>query len=158
MGSVIIHDQVQVQFGRRFGVDLLQEADEFLMPVAREAIADHFPIKHAEGGKQGGCAIAFVIVCHRPATPLLDRQSWLRPIKSLDLAFLIDRQDQGLVGWIEVEADNIRQLFEKVLVSAELEGLHQMRLEVVLSPYSSDRGFAEKNCGQVYEFYFSIMS
>lgn len=35
MGSVIVHDQVQVQFGRRFGVDLLQEADEFLMPVVR---------------------------------------------------------------------------------------------------------------------------
>jgi hypothetical protein len=28
-------------------------------------------------------------VRHRPATPFLERESWLRPVQSLDLALLV---------------------------------------------------------------------
>ena len=34
VGSVIAHDQMQLESGRSFAVDLLEEADKFLMPVA----------------------------------------------------------------------------------------------------------------------------
>lgn len=59
VGFIVVHDQMQVDLGRGFGVDLFEEADEFLMPMPRHAVADHLAIEHAEGRKQSGCAVAF---------------------------------------------------------------------------------------------------
>jgi len=146
VGPVIVHDQMQIESGRRFAINLLEETDELLMPVTRHTVADDFAIEHAQGGEQGGRAVALVIVRHRSAAPLLDRQPRLRPIEGLDLAFFVDTQDDGFVRWIEIEADDIGELFEKLLVSAELEGLDQMRLDVVLPPYSANRGLADPLC------------
>ena len=134
VGSVIIHDQVQAQPGRCFAVDLFEEADELLMPVPRHAVADNLAIEHAQSGEQSGRAVALVIVRHRSATPLLDRQPRLRSIERLDLAFLIDTQHQGSVWWIQIKADNIGELLQELFISAELECLDQVRLEVVLLP------------------------
>ena len=39
--SVIIDNEMQVQFGWRFGIDLVQEANELLMSMPRHAITDH---------------------------------------------------------------------------------------------------------------------
>ena len=38
MSRVVVHNQVEVQFGRRLGVDLLEELDELLMTVPRHAL------------------------------------------------------------------------------------------------------------------------
>ena len=84
--------------------------------------------------EQCGGAVALVVVRHCPATPLLDRQSWLGTIECLDLAFLVDAQDQGLVWRVEIKADHIVELFDKTLVAAELESLVQMRLKPVSIP------------------------
>src|SRR5262245_8165278 len=40
MRRIVVDDQVQLSAGRGFAVDLVEEADEFLMPVARHALAD----------------------------------------------------------------------------------------------------------------------
>jgi hypothetical protein len=44
----------------------LREADEFLMRVARHALADHRAIEDIELGKQCGRAVPGIIVGHRP--------------------------------------------------------------------------------------------
>src|SRR3972149_348822 len=72
MCAIIIHDQMQVESGWRFAVYFLEETDKFLMPMAWHTIANHLTVEHAEGRKQGGCAVAFVIVRHCPAAALLD--------------------------------------------------------------------------------------
>ncbi len=143
VGSVVIHDQVQVQPRGCFAVDLFEEANELLMPVTWHAVADNLPIEHAQSGKQGSRAVALVVVRHGPAAPLLDRQSRLRPIEGLDLAFLVDAQDESSVRGIQIEANDIGKLLDEVLVAAELEGFGQMGLEIVLLPNSSNRGFAD---------------
>ena len=51
VGSIVVHDKMQIEFGRGFSVDLFEEADEFLMPMPRHAITDHSAIKHTESGK-----------------------------------------------------------------------------------------------------------
>jgi len=98
VGCVIVHDKMQIEMGRRLGVDLVEETNEFLVSMTRHAVADHFAIEHAQRGEQCGRAVALVVVRHGPAAPLLDRQSWLGTIECLDLAFLVDAQDQGLSG------------------------------------------------------------
>ena len=47
-----------------------------------------------------------------------------------------------IVHWIQIEADNIRERRQELFVSAEREGLDHVRLQVVLLPDSTDRGFA----------------
>ena len=51
VGGVVIYDQVQVQSRWCLAVDLVEQADELLVPVAAHALADHRPIQHVEGGE-----------------------------------------------------------------------------------------------------------
>ncbi|MBA9036878.1 hypothetical protein HNR29_007470 [Rhizobium leguminosarum] len=77
---------------RLYGVE---KTDELLMPVTLHVSTDHRAVEDIEGGKQGGGAMALVIVSHRAGAPFLQGKSWLRPVECLDLALLIDGQDNG---------------------------------------------------------------
>jgi len=138
VGCVIVCDQMKVEFGWRFAVDFLQETNEFLMPMARHTIADHLAVEHAQGRKQRGGAVALVVVCHGPAAAFLHWQTRLSPVQGLDLTFLVDAQNQGLVGRIQIEPHNLDEFLQEVLVAAELERLDQMRRIVAsLRPWAS---------------------
>ena len=143
VGSIIVCDQMKIEFGRRLAVDFLQETNEFLMPMARHTIADYLAVEHAQGRKQRGGAVALVVVCHGPAAAFLHWQTRLSPVQGLDLTFLVDTQNQGLVGRIQIEPHNIDEFLQEMLVAAELEGFDQMRLEIVLLPDAADRRFAQ---------------
>ena len=52
VGGVIVDDQVEIQLRGSLGVDLLEETDEFLMPMPRETIANDMAINHVECGEQ----------------------------------------------------------------------------------------------------------
>jgi len=69
--AVIVCDQVQVQFRRCLFVNLFEELGPFLMPVPLHARADQFSLRHVQGRKQRRRSIAFVIMCHGPASSLL---------------------------------------------------------------------------------------
>ena len=143
VGAVVVYDEMQVQFGRSFAVDFLEETDKFLMPVARHTVADHLAVEHAEGREQSGRAIAFVIVGHGPTAPLLHRQTRLSPVEGLDLTLLVHAQNQGLVRRIQIQTHNVAKLLDKVLVPAEREGLDPMWFEVVLIPNALNRHSAD---------------
>ena len=134
VGGIIIDDQMQVEIGQRPLVDGLEKAEELAMPVAGHAFADDGAVEHVERREQGRGAVALVVMRHRPAAALLHRQARLGAVKGLDLALFIDRQHQGLVGRIEVEADDILDLGDEVRIARELEGFRQMRLEPVRGP------------------------
>src|SRR5215203_1703897 len=69
VGGVVIDNQVQVQIRRGLAVDLIEEADELLVPVSAHALADHPPIQHVEGGEQGRRAVALIVVRYRLGAP-----------------------------------------------------------------------------------------
>ncbi len=141
--AIIVDDKMQIQVAWGVAIDFLQEPDKFLVPMARHTVADHRAVEHAEGGEQGGGAMALVIVRQRPAAPFLHREARLGAVEGLDLAFLVDAQDQGLVWRIQIQPHHIVQFVEELGVAAELEGLEQMRLELVLSPDPPNGGLAE---------------
>ena len=80
----------------------------------RRAFADDGAVEHVERREQGRGAVALVVMRHRPAAALLHRQP---RVERLDLAFFIDRQHQGFVGWIEVKADDILDLGDEVRIA-----------------------------------------
>ena len=90
VAAVIIEDDVDNLADRGLGLDRIQKADEFLMPVALHAAADDGAVKHAEGGEQGGGAVPLVVMGHGLAASRLDRQSGLGAVERLDLALLIN--------------------------------------------------------------------
>src|SRR3954469_5846378 len=97
---------IALPFGTAASVTLRKRMN-FLMPVPLHAAADHRAVPHVEGGKQGRGAIALVIVGHRTAAALFHRQARLCPVKRLNLALFVDRQDDGMLGRIDVEPDDV---------------------------------------------------
>ena len=83
--------------------------------MPRHAIADDVAIEQAQRREQGRGAIAFVVGRHGPTAALLQRKPRLGAIESLDLAFLIDGEHQGLVRGIEVEPDHVIERLDKLL-------------------------------------------
>src|SRR5512134_2832104 len=90
VGPVIVHDQMQREMGWRLGIDLLEEADELLVAMPRQAIPDDGAIEQAQRREQGRGAVPFIVVRHGPTAALLQRKPWLGAIEGLNLAFLVD--------------------------------------------------------------------
>jgi hypothetical protein len=72
-------------------VDLVEEADEFLMPVAAHTLSDDPALQHVERGKQCRGTIPLVVVRHRSAAALLHRQVGLGAVERLDLRLFVNR-------------------------------------------------------------------
>ena len=65
VGGVVVDDQMDVELFRRLAVELAQETEEFLMPVALHALTDDRAVEHVQRREQRGRAVAFVIVSDR---------------------------------------------------------------------------------------------
>ena len=143
VGGVVVGDQMQVELLGRLGVDTAQEFQPFLMAVPLHAVADDLAGGDVERGEQCRRAVALVVMRHGAGSALLDRQAGLCAVERLDLALLVDRENQRLVRRIEIETDDIAHLLDEVLVIRQLEGLHQVRLEAVRLPDPLHAGVGE---------------
>jgi len=143
MCAIIIHDQMEIEFGIGFVVDFLKESEELLMPMAWHAVSDHLAVEHAQGSKQGGRSVADVVMRHCSTAAFLQGQTGLGSVKSLDLAFLIQAQNQRLVRRIQIQPHDIAQLLYEAFITAEFEGADQMGLQVVLFPDPPDGRFTQ---------------
>ena len=103
VGGVVVEDDVDDLSGRNLGLDGVQEADELLMTVALHVAADDGAVEHVERGEQGRGAMALVVVGHGAGAALLHGQARLGAVERLDLAFLVDRQDDGVGRRIDIK-------------------------------------------------------
>src|SRR6202158_5120871 len=105
VGGIVVDDDVDRLFLGYSCLDDVQKPDELLMAMALHALADNLALKDIERREQGGDTMALVVMCHGSGAPLLHRQPRLGAIEGLNLALLTARQDNGVVGRIDVEAD-----------------------------------------------------
>src|SRR3981081_2636974 len=77
MGGIIVEDDVDGLFGSNLSLYLVEEADELLMPMLLHAASNDLAFEHIEGGKQGGGAVALIVVGHGGGAPLLQGQTRL---------------------------------------------------------------------------------
>jgi hypothetical protein len=82
--------------------------------------------------------MALVIMGHRRALAGLEGQAGLGSIQRLDLAFLVDGQDHGVVGRAHVEADDVFDLGGEGGILGALEGAQPMGLQAMRLPDSLD--------------------
>ncbi len=141
--GIIVHDQMKVPICGRLRIDLLEEPDELLMPVARHAIANDLAVEHAQSGKQRRCAVAFVVVSLPCWNTRSERQQWLRAFQCLYLALFVHAQNQRLVRRVQIQTHDIGQFLDKVFVAAEFESLYQMRFEIVHVPDATNAGLRQ---------------
>src|SRR5258705_13874505 len=112
------------------------------MAMALHALADDLALKDIERCEQGRDAMALVVMGYGASAPLFHRQTRLGAIKRLNLALLIDRQDNGVVGRVDVEADDLVQFGGKLRIVGQLELTHPVRLEAMSTPYPLHRADA----------------
>src|SRR5665213_3937380 len=143
MGSVVVDDDVDGLFRGHSGIDGIEEADELLMAMTLHALADHPTFEHVEGGKQGGDAMTLVIMGPSAGATLLHRQPRLGPVERLDLALLIDREHDGMVGRIDVEPDDVLEFGRKARVIGQLEVAHAVWLQAMGAPDALNRADAD---------------
>lgn len=59
--------------------------------------------------------------------PRPQRQHRLRPVERLHLCPLVNGEDDRLLGWVELEPDDVGDLLHQLRIVAELEGLAPVR-------------------------------
>src|ERR1700686_3130425 len=143
VGCVVVDDGVDRLSDRNLSLDGVEEADELLVPVALHVAADDGTVEDVESSEQRGRTVAFVVVGHRSSTARLHRQTGLGAVERLDLALLINREDDGMGWWIDIEAYNIAQLVDKLWVGGELELFHPVRLKAGCTPDALDGARAD---------------
>ena len=72
------------------------------MPMTGLALGHHCTGGHVQGGKQGGGAVALVVVGNPFHVAQTQRQQRLTSFQRLDLALLVHAQHQGVLGGMHV--------------------------------------------------------
>ncbi|KXV34706.1 hypothetical protein AD940_05655 [Gluconobacter thailandicus] len=83
------------------------------MPVTRAALGENLAIRDIEGGKQSRSAVPDIIVRDTFEIPKAKRQHRLCTLQCLDLRFFVDTQNNCVIWWIEIKADDILHLVDK---------------------------------------------
>jgi hypothetical protein len=131
VGGVIVDDRVDRLSLADLRVDLIEVADELLMPMTFHVAADDGAIENVEPGEQCGRAVALLVVGHRTGPSRLHRQSRLGAVEGLDLAFFVNREDNGVGGRIDVETDHVPEFFGELRIVRPFECPDTMGRELV---------------------------
>ena len=131
VGGVVVQDGADLPACGRRLVDLLEERDELLMPVALGVAADDRPVQDVHRGEQRRGSVPLVLVRHRRGPSRLHRQRFLRPPERLDLRLLVDRENHRPVRRIHVQPDDFAGLLRELRIGRHLELPHLVRREPV---------------------------
>jgi len=130
VGGIVIEDRVNELAGRHGGLDAVEETDEFLVAMARHALADHRAVEDIQRSEQRGRAVPDIIVGHRPGPTFLHRQTRLGAVERLNLRLLVDRQHETVGRRVDIQPDHIAQLGGKGRILRQLEAPYPVRLSV----------------------------
>ena len=102
VAGVIVHDQVQIEFGRYIAVDVLEETKEFLMTVALLTTVDDFSGGDVQGRKQGRRSMPDIVVRDAFHIAQSHRQHGLGSLQYLALTLFVDTEDNGIFRGIQI--------------------------------------------------------
>jgi len=136
--GIVVDNGMDNLSGGNGALNSIEKFDEFLVPVMRHAAPDDSALKHVEGSEQGGRAVALVVVRHGPAFARLQREAGLSAVKSLDLALLIDRDDDRMGRRVHIEANDVLDLGGKGGIAGPFKRAQTMGLEAMGVPDTLD--------------------
>ena len=145
VGGVVVEDQMQIEMGGGLAINLPEEGQELVCPMAGQTFADDFAGRDVERGKKRRSAVALLIMGHGSGAAFLQRQARLGAIESLNLAFFVDGQHKRPLRRVEVEADDVLDLNGEVGIGRNLKTFDEMRLEIVFGPDALHARMADTN-------------
>ena len=110
VGGVVIDDEMDLVGWRNVLIEMPQEGEKLLMAVAGLACGEHLAVGDVQGGKQGGGAMANIIMGHAFDITQPHGQHGLGAVEGLNLALFVDAEHQGVIGWMQIQADNVAHL------------------------------------------------
>lgn len=129
MRPIVIDDKMNLQVAGDVGLHMIQELQVLLMSVPLFAPGDYFARGDVQSGKQGRCPMADIVMGHALDIAQPDGEDGLGSIQGLNLAFFVDTEDHGLFGRVEIQPDDIADLFDEERVGRDLEMALPMGLE-----------------------------
>src|SRR5665213_352332 len=143
VSGVVVENDVDYLSSRNLGVGGIEKAYELLVAVTLHAAANHLALQHVECREERRRAVALVIVGHGSGSAFLQGKARLRAIQCLDLALLVEREDDGM-GWrIDIEPHHIAQLLHELRIVGKLELLDLVGLKPMGTPDAMDRAGAD---------------
>ena len=107
-------------------MDLREELAELGGAMAPGGPAEHLPGRDIEGRMQIRGPVPLVVLRAGRDLTGPQREHGMGPVEGLDLRLLVDREHQRVVGWVQVEPDDVDDLLGELRVPTELEGLEPM--------------------------------
>jgi hypothetical protein len=130
---------MNIEVFRHSLIDALEELKKLLMTMACLALRQDSSGRDVESGKQGGGAMANVVVGHSFDVSKSHGQHRLGPVEGLNLALLIDREHNRVVRRVQIEPHHIAYFFDEERIAGELEVLRAVRLNGKRSEDAMDR-------------------
>ena len=143
VSGVVVADDVNIKLGGDLALDFAQEGQPLLMAMTRGGMSKNLAREIVEGGKQSDRSVTVVIVSLGADMTLTQRQTGLTALEGLTLALLIATEQQGAIGRIEIEADNVPELLFKGQILGKFETLESMRSDCVSRPQTLHARFAQ---------------
>ncbi len=104
---------------------------------------DHGAVGGVERGEQAGRAVAHIIVGAFLGHARHHRECRLRPGQRLHLRLLVHAVDDGRLGRVQIQADDVVDLLHELRVGGELEPVLPVWFQLERSPDPSDRGLRQ---------------
>ena len=145
MRAIVVHHQMNIQRGGNTFLEMIQEGQQFLVTMPRFALPDDRAVGDIERREQRGRAMSKVIMGDTLDITEPHRQNRLTAFQCLDLAFFVNAQYQGIIGWIQVQTDNIAHLVDEEGIGREFEraaaiGLDPKQREIPMNGTFRGRG------------------
>ena len=142
---VVVQDHADLDPGLagQLRVQIVEEVEELLVAVPAVASANHLAGGYVQRREQRGHPVTDVVV--RGPLTLAGRHRQQRPgaVQGLDLALLVDAQDDRPLRQAHVEPDDGADLLDEVGIGRLLEGFAPVRLQAEGPPDPPDRGLRE---------------
>src|SRR5580765_1267708 len=114
---------------RMLADDLIHEVEKLAPSSSRIVAGLNLPGSHIQSSKQGRSPMSLVIMAETTQRPSAQNlQVSLSSLQRLDMRFLIHRQDQGVVGRIQIKANNVRRLGGKLRIGAHTPAAPSLQL------------------------------
>lgn len=143
VGAVVVENQVNVELRWSVGVDGVEELAEFNGAMPFVGLADDLPGLDVQRSEERDRAVSAVVVGPPLGLARSHREQGLCTLERLNLGLLVDAEDNGVLGRIDVQADDVANLLDQQRVGRELEGFSTVRFESEGSPNPADRHVAE---------------
>ena len=116
MGRIVVGDDVDVESGRRFLVDLLEKIEPFNVGVSTGIPLKDVPSCIVEGCEKRSCSMACIVVCGCSDVSDPKRKSWLSSLERLALRLLITAEHNRLFRWRKIQSNDVPEFGDKVRV------------------------------------------